>query len=497
MGILKGFALGLLSFLLFLSLTIFGFAYTVNSTVLNPDFISSQLDRLDVSSLVNEIMTEQMAEEDFPEELLTAMVDTIDKLEAPVKQQVSAATHDTFDYLLGKKASPDLAATLGDTFLNSDFVASLMAELDLAALAEEVVSQQTSEEGLTEEMGNAIVSTITELEPTIKQKVPAASEPIFDYLLGKTESIDLVHTLRSTILTSDFFVTLLEGLDISALLPESLGEQRVEELPEELSYLSEYVDDAIAALEPTIREEVKVAADPVLDYLLGERESLSIVISLEPVIESLEDSLREAFLKSPPPDYADLSPSELNQLFDLHFAELTGNMPSTIELTEALFPPELTAQITDALVEAENGLEQARQAIAEAIADAEARLEQAREYVSWFQLGYYILIGLLALLVLAIILINHEVKGATRGLGITCLTYGAIEALGLFLTKNLATTQLAGIEIPSVFQGLMVQFLNDFLAPLQMLSIGLAVAGAVLIVASFVYPRLRPTSSWD
>jgi len=73
MKILKGLALGLLSFLLFLSLSIFGILFLLNQTILNPNFISSELDKLDVAALVVEVISEQESEEDFPEEQATAL----------------------------------------------------------------------------------------------------------------------------------------------------------------------------------------------------------------------------------------------------------------------------------------------------------------------------------------------------------------------------------------------------------------------------------------
>ncbi len=69
MKFLKGLALTLLSFLLFLSLSIFSLAFLLNSTVLNAGFITSELDRLEVSPLVAEIISEQMPAEELPEEL--------------------------------------------------------------------------------------------------------------------------------------------------------------------------------------------------------------------------------------------------------------------------------------------------------------------------------------------------------------------------------------------------------------------------------------------
>ena len=60
MKILKGLALGLLSFLLFLSLSVFGFALTLNYTLLNPDFTIYEVDRLNIPSLAEEWLGEQI-----------------------------------------------------------------------------------------------------------------------------------------------------------------------------------------------------------------------------------------------------------------------------------------------------------------------------------------------------------------------------------------------------------------------------------------------------
>ncbi len=496
MNFLKGLALGLLSFLLFLSLSIFGLVFMLNSTVLNPNFITAEINRLDVSTLVKEVeevLSEQMGEEEFPEELTTTMIATIDKLEAPVKEQVSAAIHSTYDYLLGKRQSPDLAVTLGDTFLSSDFVASVMDELDLASLTEVILSEQMGEEEFPEELKATLVNTITEIEPLIKQRIVTAADPIFDYLLGKSESIDLALTLRNTILTSDFVSSLLEELDISSLASEFLGEQLAGEIPQEMEFLIESLDDVIAELEPMIERELIAAADPILDYLLGQRQSFSISISMEPVIETLKDTLREPFLESPPAEFAALPRGTLERYFDEYFEEFTEMIPATFELDETLFPAEIPAQIAEAIAEAEAGLEEARQGTAEVIAEAEEGLEPARQYVGYFQLGYKLLIVFMLLLVLGFVLISREVKYITRRLGIPLLTYGALWYAGIFVAKYFAVTQLPLPEIPASLQTWMTQLIENSLAPMQTLSLGLLIGGIALIVVSFVYKPRQPS----
>ena len=229
MKFLKGLALFLLGLLLFLSLFVFGLAFMLNSTVLNPDFVVTELDKLDVPQL----LSEQIPEEEFPEEFRTALVNTIIKLEPVVKEQVSAAIYSIYDYLLGKSQSLDLALTLRNTILNTDFVVSLVDELDIASLAGEFISEQVTKE-----------------------------------------------------------------------------------VPKEMEYLVEFLDDVITKLEPGIKEQINAAADPILDYLLGQSQSLNVIISLEPVKEALGDTIREALLQSPPPELAGLPPALIEQYFD-------------------------------------------------------------------------------------------------------------------------------------------------------------------------------------
>ena len=392
MKFLKVPALSLISSLLVLSLFVFGIALTLNYTLLNPDFIVSEVDRVDISSLAEEFINEELSEEELPEELRVVLVDTVTKLEPVVKEQVNATIYPIFDYLLGKSQSPDLALTLRNTFLNSDFVASVLDELDVSSLAE-------------------------------------------GFLTGEV----------------------------------------IEEIPEETEYLVEYMDDIVAEIEPWVKEQVIIAADPVFDYLVGESQSLNVVISLEPVMESLEDTLKEAFLESPPADLSHLPQAELELYFDAYYQELAETISSTFEIDESLLGTEVPAEI------------------AEALAEAEGALEQARQYVGYFQLGYKILIGFILLLILGIVLINRQVKGATRGIGIPFLTCGVISYIGIFIAKNLIGKLLMRLDIPAQFQTLLPQLLNDFLSPLQWFSLGLFVAGIALIIVSFVYKPRQPS----
>ncbi|MFC2041047.1 hypothetical protein ACFLTY_01845 [Chloroflexota bacterium] len=390
MKFLKGLAVSLLSLLLFLSLSILGLVLTLNHTVLNPDFITSELDRLDVSSLATEVLGGQVPQG----ELGTALINTIPKLEPLLKERLSVAIHSTYDYLLGKRQNPELKLTLKNSFLNTDFVTSVVDELDISSLA-------------------------------------------------------------------------------AGFIREKLADK----IPEEfMKYVSEYMDDAITKTEPLIKKKMITASGPVLDYMLGESQSLDVVISLEPIKQSLGDNLREAFLKSPPPEFAGVPPATLEMAFNTFYGMAATQIPSTFEFDESTLGTEMPANI------------------ATAVAQSEEVLMQAREYVSYFQLGYKLVIALIVLSALGIILIHHEVKGATRTLGSTFLAFGAFEYASILVGKYFSKTQLPLPEMPASLQAWIPQLFAGFLAPLETLSLGLLIGGVVLIIISIVYGRRQPQS---
>ncbi len=111
MKFLKGFALFILGSLLFLSLSTFGIAFMLNQTILNPDFIVSQVERLDIPSLAEDMLSEQISLEG--EELTGEVVsNTIADLEPWLKEQAGDAAYAFYDYLEGRSQSLSLEISL-------------------------------------------------------------------------------------------------------------------------------------------------------------------------------------------------------------------------------------------------------------------------------------------------------------------------------------------------------------------------------------------------
>ena len=88
MNALRIFGLSILRFLLFLSLTVFGFILMLNHTLLSPDFIVSGLDKLEVSSLAEEIISVGTSQEELTRESRTGQL-TEGQEEFPEKLKIT------------------------------------------------------------------------------------------------------------------------------------------------------------------------------------------------------------------------------------------------------------------------------------------------------------------------------------------------------------------------------------------------------------------------
>ena len=272
-----------------------------------------------------------------------------------------------------------------------------------------------------------------------------------------------VYMLNSTFLNPDFVASEVDKIPVASLIREMTEEQIGGQLPQEAEFLEEAIYGVISDQEPWLKEQINAGIYSFYDFLLGKTERLSMIISLEPLKESLRDSLWQAFMQSVPPQLSGLPQAQLEPYFNEYYQQLSEQIPSSFEVDESLLPPEVMAQ-----------------------------LMQARQYISYVQTVYYALIGLMVLLILGIILLRRNVKDATRGLGITFLIYGAIEYAGIWATNHFTPTYLPLADIPPSLQPWVMGLIGDFLAPLQTFSIGLMAAGAALIIVSIVYPRLRP-----
>lgn len=184
MTFLKNLAVSLFSFILFLALGVFGLAFALKSTVLDPNFIAAELNNLEIASLVNELVQIESPPE-MPD-LDYTFHQTISDIEPQLKEQADSAIHSVYDYLLGEKSSPELASTFRNTFLSTEFITPLVNSLDIPSLAGPFVTEQFAQSLPMElpHLDQYITDFLTASEPVIKKQIVAALEPAFGYHLG-------------------------------------------------------------------------------------------------------------------------------------------------------------------------------------------------------------------------------------------------------------------------------------------------------------------------
>jgi hypothetical protein len=107
MQVLRGIAMGLLGFFLFISLILLGIAFTIDNTALNPRFIVNEIDQLDIPSIVHETLAKSMPADYQP--YLKGIDASVTETLPWIHQQVNYVVNGTYDYLLSKTDRLDLS----------------------------------------------------------------------------------------------------------------------------------------------------------------------------------------------------------------------------------------------------------------------------------------------------------------------------------------------------------------------------------------------------
>ncbi len=116
MGFLKGLGTFICGFLLFLALSVFSMAFMLHSTILSSDFVTKQVNKIDISSVARDIVEEQISPE-LPAEdaiLKDVVVDIISEQEPWIKEQLTNAIDTGYDFFLGKTDTLAITIPLAD-----------------------------------------------------------------------------------------------------------------------------------------------------------------------------------------------------------------------------------------------------------------------------------------------------------------------------------------------------------------------------------------------
>jgi hypothetical protein len=275
--------------------------------------------------------------------------------------------------------------------------------------------------------------------------------------------IGLLFMLHSTVLNPNFVLREMEKLDVYSFAEEVVREEVVPQFAVPAGYepyVLEIADGTMADLRPWFKEKVRTVVYTGYDYFLGRSYQLQLSFSLEPVRDSVKENLRETLLSSPPPELAGLPPAVTELFFNEANSQIDNQIPERFEFDRDTLDAESARQ-----------------------------MEQVRQYIGYIKLGYQLLIAFSLLLILGIVLIHREVRGATRSLGITFLSCGVFIYLSNFLARYFLSPQLLEVSLLADFQTKLPQLMADIQSPLEIYAIVLAAIGVALLVVSFVYKR--------
>ncbi len=356
MNALKRAGTGFLSFLLLISLSVFGMMFLVNSTALKPDFVAAQVDKLDMT----------------------------------------AAARDYADESISEESPQDV------TFLKE-----------------------------------AVYHVIADQEPWLKEQLDHAVYIGYDYLLGKSEHLEINIPLD----------------DLKTNIRDSLWQTLQKFLAREASsvppdLLMPYIDEHYQEIVPLIPSQY---LPPGMVGLTGP----ALRNYLDTHYDEVTAMLQKAFMV---PGVSGLILGQIQPYFDRYYDDFIADFP------DAITENDLPADVTDGL-------------------------QMARSSIGYFYIVYYALIAFMVLLVAGIILINRNIKEICRAMGIVFLIYGVAEFAGVLFVRYFDFIRFIP-DLPSSLKGWLPGVIKDSLLPLQWFSLGILILGGVLIAVFIVYkPR--------
>jgi hypothetical protein len=109
--VLKGLALGLVGYLLFTMLPVLGLLLSINNTILNSQFIITEIEKLDIADTAQEALVNQIPAE--YKSYADGIKQTIIENKPWINQQISDAVNSLYEFLLGNTENLNYTITTG------------------------------------------------------------------------------------------------------------------------------------------------------------------------------------------------------------------------------------------------------------------------------------------------------------------------------------------------------------------------------------------------
>lgn len=276
--------------------------------------------------------------------------------------------------------------------------------------------------------------------------------------------------MNQTILQPEFVVSQINKLDLPVFAGEFLKSAPIpDNVPGTQIPVSDVIMRSVEDLQPWIKEQAAAAIRSGYDYFKGKSQDINVSIPVSPVKRSIKDSIIRAASDRPlPAEMANLPPGQaqalISQAAEQYSQEFLSQMglPNTVEINKGLI----------------------RSAVG---SEGWARVEQVRQAFSYFNLVFYGLIALMLLSMLLIFVIERNVKQTARTLGVGLAFVGAFDFAIAFAATKFNFFDIQQVSLPQSIEEWLWQLTNAVAAPVITVSIGVLVAGVILIIVSIFY----------
>ncbi|AKG53149.1 hypothetical protein DGWBC_0466 [Dehalogenimonas sp. WBC-2] len=387
MAFLKGLALAVIGFFLFVSLSALGAGVSVNLTVLNPGFINGQIKNLDLPDVIREAVLDNGAANDAPQAIRNFLKDGLPEYSNELKEAAAAAVNRFYDYLLDRTDTLDLQDTLGETVFAPELIYSLAEKIDWPDMAEELM----------------------------KENVGQNVDPVFIYLI-------------------------------------------------------DYIDDAAVKMEAWANVALRDIVPPLQQYLLGSTDSLDIHVPLDEPFTTLYVTLFDVYTAFPPPELSGLTPNQKIAAFnEFFYFQLTAGWPDAIEIDSSFFAG-------------------APESLNHGLVDLKGEIERLKGYVGDYWLVFYGLILFVVLLIGLAYLVLRDKREIFLYCGSVFFAFGLVGFVGIMVANAVIGVNTDFGNVPSAFQLWLPGLVESALRPFLIFSIFAGALGISAIITSLVLP---------
>jgi len=459
----KTFFSGFFGFILTITLLLLLIVTTFKSTLLNPDFVTNELDKLDIYSIATQQLSDQLSEvavANMPAEMSNALegeapYETIRDIVAeqmPTQMQnymIEQLSQQLPEYAVYMPQIVETTFTSMGTWMEE--------QIDTAARGVNAY--------LTEDALLSITVSLTELKPVLKDNLAQAmrDNPPSEIAILPAAAQDAA--IEQVCAKIDSEIAEQVTIDESFLGTEVMTQlEQAKAIATINVSLKQIMNEVFTELEPWIKEQTTNAVNGGYAYLQGETEHLSIVIPMAQMKTTVSDKLEQIIRENIPTDTG-VSRSDIDNFIAEMQTMVEEDIPQEFAVDEELLGTEVMTQ-----------------------------LERTRDILGYTDTVFKGLIGLAVLMVALIAFLQwRRIKDLAHHVGVACTIAGAVSLTGALVMSNFLLQVLSRLQldIPTQFTEKASLFASDLSQPMVIYASITLVVGVVLLVIS---KRLKPSA---